>query len=54
MIIVMMMVMMMTSSLRGDRDVFNRDRQTDYYNTKVYKSKPTIPFNLQLLIAAAV
>ena len=35
MIIVMMMVMMMTSSLRGDRDVFNRDRQTDYYNTKV-------------------
>ena len=21
--------------LRGDRDVYNRDRQTDYYNTKV-------------------
>ena len=21
--------------LRGDRDVFNRDRQTEYYNTKV-------------------
>ena len=33
--------------LRGDRDVYNRDRQTDYYNTKVCdcKSNPTLSFN---------